>query len=96
MARSCLNVFCVNVDVLIATLLLKLLWRRYRDGSFTEHDLEDAAFTVFLFGRMIGCAAEMDGHQNPRPQYGHPHPAEVGHVRVVTAPPTPVTTLRVC
>ncbi len=58
------NVFCVNVDALIATLLLKLLWGRYRDGSFTTHDLEDAAFTVFLFGRMIGCAAEIDDHQN--------------------------------
>ncbi len=58
------NVFCVNVDALIATLLLGMLWGRYRDGTFTERELENAAFTAFLFGRMIGCAAEIDDHQN--------------------------------
>ncbi len=58
------NVFCVNVDALIATGLLKMLWSRYVDGSFTEKQLENAAFTAFLFGRMIGCAAEIDDHQN--------------------------------
>jgi hypothetical protein len=26
--------------------------------------LETAAFTVFLYGRMIGCAAEIDDHLN--------------------------------
>ena len=63
-AGATTNVFCVNVDALIATGLLKMLWSRYRDGSFTEAQLENAAFTVFLFGRMIGCAAEIDDHQN--------------------------------
>jgi hypothetical protein len=58
------NVFCVNVDALIATGLLKMLWTRYQDGTFTEKQLENAAFTAFLFGRMIGCAAEIDDHQN--------------------------------
>jgi hypothetical protein len=58
------NVFCVNVDAVIATLLLKILWQRYRDGTFTESALETAAFTVFLYGRMLGCAAEIDDHLN--------------------------------
>ena len=58
------NVFCVNVDAVIATLLLKIMWQRYRDGSFTERSLETAAFTVFLYGRMLGCAAEIDDHLN--------------------------------
>ena len=58
------NVFCVNVDAVIATLLLKMLWQRYRDGSFSEPALETAAFTVFLYGRMLGCAAEIDDHLN--------------------------------
>ncbi|HEX2704159.1 MAG TPA: hypothetical protein VHM65_00220, partial [Candidatus Lustribacter sp.] len=58
------TVFCVNVDALIATLLLKMLWPRYRDGSLREPELENAAFTAFLFGRMVGCAAEIDDHQN--------------------------------
>ena len=58
------NVFCVNVDAVIAALLLKMLWRRYRDGSLSGAALETAAFTVFLYGRMIGSAAEIDDHAN--------------------------------
>ena len=33
-------------------------------GELTERDLETAAFTVFLYGRMIGAAAEIDDHLN--------------------------------
>ena len=58
------NVFCVNIDGVIGALLLKMLWPRYRSGGFSEHDLEVAAFTIFLYGRMIGCAAEIDDHIN--------------------------------
>lgn len=58
------NVFCVNVDAVIAALLLKMLWKRYQSGVFPEAALETAAFTVFLYGRMIGCAAEIDDHLN--------------------------------
>ena len=57
-------VFCVNVDAVIAALLLALLWKDYKAGALTERDLETAAFTVFLFGRMIGAAAEIDDHIN--------------------------------
>jgi hypothetical protein len=57
-------VFCVNVDAVIAALLLALLWKDYKSGSLSERDLEMAAFTVFLYGRMIGCAAEIDDHLN--------------------------------
>ncbi len=57
-------VFCVNVDAVIASLLLALLWKDYKGGRLTEKDLESAAFTVFLYGRMIGTAAEIDDHLN--------------------------------
>ena len=30
------NVFCVNIDAVIAALLLKLLWPRYRSGEFSR------------------------------------------------------------
>ena len=33
-------------------------------GALTEKDLETAAFDVFLYGRMIGAAAEIDDHLN--------------------------------
>ncbi len=57
-------VFCVNVDAIIAALLLALLWKDYKSGALTSSHLENAAFTVFLFGRMIGSAAEIDDHLN--------------------------------
>jgi succinyl-CoA synthetase alpha subunit len=58
------NVFCVNVDAVIAALLLKMLWPRHRAGELSNRALETAAFTVFLYARMIGCAAEIDDHLN--------------------------------
>jgi succinyl-CoA synthetase alpha subunit len=58
------NVYCVNIDAVIAALLLKMLWRPYRAGAFTGAALETAAFTIFLYARMLGCAAEVDDHLN--------------------------------
>ena len=58
------NVYCVNIDAVIAALLLKMLWQPYRDGAFSERALETAAFTIFLYPRMLGCAAEVDDHIN--------------------------------
>jgi citrate synthase len=58
------NVFCVNVDGVIAAWLLKLLWRPYRAGELRAEDLERAAFTIFLYARMAGSAAEIEDHLN--------------------------------
>ena len=57
-------VFCINVDGMIAAMLLALLWPDYQSGRITEQELETAAFTVFLLGRMMGAAAEIDDHLN--------------------------------
>lgn len=58
------NVYCVNIDAVIAALLLKMLWAPYRSGAFSPQALETAAFTIFLYPRMLGCAAEVDDHLN--------------------------------
>jgi hypothetical protein len=58
------NVFCVNVDGVIAAWLLKLLWQPYRTGELGPEALETAAFTIFLFARMAGSAAEIEDHVN--------------------------------
>jgi hypothetical protein len=58
------TVYCVNVDAVIAALLLKMLWQPYRAGALPEQALETAAFTIFLYSRMLGCAAEADDHLN--------------------------------
>jgi hypothetical protein len=58
------NVYCVNIDAVIAALLLKMLWQPLQRGESSESDLETAAFTLFLYPRMLGCAAEIDDHVN--------------------------------
>ena len=58
------NVYCVNVDAVIAALLLKMLWQPLQSGQIGERELETAAFTIFLYPRMLGCAAEIDDHLN--------------------------------
>jgi succinyl-CoA synthetase alpha subunit len=57
-------VYCVNIDAVIATVLLKMLWQPWRSGALERSALETAAFTVFLYARMLGCAAEIDDHLN--------------------------------
>lgn len=57
-------VYCVNIDAVIAALLLKMLWQPYRDGLLSKSALETAAFTMFIHARMLGCAAEIDDHTN--------------------------------
>jgi hypothetical protein len=58
------TVYCVNIDAVIAALLLKILWQPYRSGALSGQAIETAAFTMFLYPRMIGCAAESDDHLN--------------------------------
>jgi hypothetical protein len=58
------TVYCVNIDAVIAALLLKMVWPAYRRGTVSAAALETAAFTVFLYARMLGCAAEIDDHLN--------------------------------
>ncbi len=58
------NVYCVNIDAVIAALLLKMLWKPFAAGKYPARALETAAFTVFLYPRMLGCAAEIDDHMN--------------------------------
>jgi hypothetical protein len=58
------NVYCVNIDAVIASLLLKSVWPAYRAGTVKADALETAAFTIFLYARMLGCAAEIDDHIN--------------------------------
>ena len=51
-------------DLLHGALLLKQVDFPIAEVFDPERDLETAAFTVFLYGRMIGAAAEIDDHLN--------------------------------
>ena len=41
------NIYGVNIDAVIAVLLLKMLWRPCRAATYPASTLETAAFTVF-------------------------------------------------
>lgn len=58
------NVYCVNVDAVIAATLLKMMWPQISRGGIAQEALEQAAFTMFLYPRLLGCAAEIDDHLN--------------------------------
>lgn len=58
------KVYCVNVDAVIAVILLRLLWTPYANGEISEQALETAAFTTFLYGRTAGETAEIEDHIN--------------------------------
>jgi len=58
------NVFCVNIDAVIATVSLELFWKQYQAKEIKEQEMQDIVFTMFLFGRMVGTAAEVSDHLN--------------------------------
>ncbi len=58
------NVFCVNIDAVIATVSLEIFWKQFKAGEISETDMQDIVFTMFLFGRMVGSAAEIADHRN--------------------------------
>jgi len=58
------TVYCVNIDAVIAALLLKMVWTNLRAGRIGPQALESAAFTLFVYARLLCCAAEADDHLN--------------------------------
>lgn len=58
------NVFCVNVDAVLAVITLKLIWGDLKERRMTNKQVQDLVFTLFLFGRTIGVAAEIADHRD--------------------------------
>jgi citrate synthase len=58
------NVYAVNIDAVIATISLKLLWKAYQAGNVDQNAMQKIGFNIFLLGRSIGVAAEIDDHLN--------------------------------
>ncbi len=56
------NVYCVNIDAVIAVISLKLMWKAYREGRITDAEMQKIGFIIFLIGRMIGVSAEIADH----------------------------------
>jgi succinyl-CoA synthetase alpha subunit len=58
------NVFCVNVDAVLAVITLKLVWKDLQAGRITLRQVQELAFTLFLFGRTLGVSAEIADHRD--------------------------------
>jgi succinyl-CoA synthetase alpha subunit/citrate synthase len=58
------NVYAVNIDAVIATISLKLLWKAYQNDLVDKNAMQKIGFNIFLLGRTIGVAAEIDDHLN--------------------------------
>jgi citrate synthase len=58
------NVFCVNVDAVLAVIPLKLVWKDLQAGRITLRQVQELAFTLFLFGRSIGVTADIADHRD--------------------------------
>ena len=58
------NVFCVNVDAVLAVITLKLVWKDLQSGRMTLRQVQELAFTLFLFGRTVGSSAEIADHRD--------------------------------
>lgn len=58
------NVFCVNIDAVLAVIILKLVWKDLQEGKMTSTMVQALSFTQFLYGRSIGVAAEIADHRD--------------------------------
>jgi citrate synthase len=58
------NVFCVNVDAVLAVIALKLIWHELKTGRWTVKQVQDLVFTLFLLGRAVGTIAEIADHRD--------------------------------
>jgi succinyl-CoA synthetase alpha subunit len=56
------NVFCVNVDAVLAAVTLKLIWSDLSRKRLDSRQVQDLVFILFLLGRAIGAAAEIADH----------------------------------
>ena len=58
------NVFCVNVDAVLAVIALKLMWRDLAEGRMTKAQAQKLVFSLFLLGRTVGTIAEIADHRD--------------------------------
>jgi citrate synthase len=58
------NVYCVNIDAVIAVISLKLMWKSYKKGRISDQEMQKIGFIIFLIGRMVGVSAEIADHKD--------------------------------
>jgi citrate synthase len=58
------NIYCVNIDAVIAVISLKLMWKKLKTNLWKKKDVQDIGFIIFLLGRMVGVSAEISDHMD--------------------------------
>jgi len=58
------NVYCVNIDAVIAVVSLKLMWNDLRQKKISDAEVQKIGFVIFLLGRMTGISAEIADHRS--------------------------------
>jgi len=58
------NVYCVNIDAVIAVISLKLMWKSIVSGKMPDEQMQRIGFIIFLLGRMVGVSAEIIDHRD--------------------------------
>jgi succinyl-CoA synthetase alpha subunit len=58
------NIYCVNIDAVIAVISLKLMWIPLMKGQLKRKHMQDIGFLIFLMGRNIGISAEIADHRD--------------------------------
>ncbi len=56
------NIYCVNIDAVIAVISLKLMWGDFMKKKISISDMQKIGFVIFLLGRMTGVSAEIADH----------------------------------
>lgn len=57
------NVFCVNVDAVLAVISLKLIWNDFNE-KLNLGQVQKLVFMLFLLGRTVGSIAEIIDHRD--------------------------------
>ncbi len=79
------NVYCVNIDAVIAALLLKMLWEPLQAGEIGERDARDRRVHDLPLSAHARLRRRDRRPHEPRPQHGYAHAGVALQVRRLMA-----------
>ena len=80
------TVYCVNIDAVIAALLLKMLWKPYQSGQYSADGPRDSSIHDLPVPTHAGLRRGNRRPPEPRPEHGHAYARIAMPVRGLRAP----------